>query len=162
MRVVAGPRKILRIEDHLAPDEPSYRSRGEAQVGRLLDRYGLPFQYEPPVQVYDRGRYRVWHPDFVLQGTAQSRGPPVAPFVIEYAGMPDRPEYMAGITHKSRVYAANGIDAMFIYPQALRGSQWPARLASRIRRRYAASLHSTYTFPARRSAAYRSGYKRFG
>jgi hypothetical protein len=30
-----------RLEDQLGPHEPPYKSRGEAQVGRLLDRYGI-------------------------------------------------------------------------------------------------------------------------
>ena len=45
-----------RLEDRLDPLEPPYKSRGEAQVGRLLDRYGIPFVYEQPTIVYDRGR----------------------------------------------------------------------------------------------------------
>ena len=31
------------LEALLASLEPPYRSRGEAQVGRQLDRYGIPF-----------------------------------------------------------------------------------------------------------------------
>ena len=50
------------LEERLAELEPPYRSRGEAQVGRLLDRYGIPFFYEHPLLVLDRGHYRVWHP----------------------------------------------------------------------------------------------------
>ena len=44
------------LEDYLAKLEPPYKSRGEAQVGRLLDRYGIPFFYEQPLIVYDRGK----------------------------------------------------------------------------------------------------------
>lgn len=51
-----------RLEDRLGSNEPPYKSRGEAQVGRLLDRYGLPFFYEQPTLIYDRGRHRIWHP----------------------------------------------------------------------------------------------------
>ena len=81
-----------RLEDRLGPNEPPYRSRGEAQVGRMLDRYGIPFFYENPLILHDRGRYRIWHPDFML--------PSYGNLVVEYAGMPDRPDYMAGIRHK--------------------------------------------------------------
>jgi len=56
------PDTTARLEDRLGPDEPPYRSRGEAQVGRLLDRYGLPFVYEQATIIYDRGRCRTWHP----------------------------------------------------------------------------------------------------
>ena len=48
-----------RLEDRLDPYEPPYRSRGEAQVGRLLDRQEIPFFYEQPTLIYDRGQHRV-------------------------------------------------------------------------------------------------------
>jgi len=80
------PRKAPRLEDRLGPLEPPYKSRGEAQVGRLLDRYGIPFFYEQPTLVLDRGRHRLWRPDFTL--------PDYNGLVVEYAGMPDVPDYM--------------------------------------------------------------------
>jgi hypothetical protein len=120
------PDKNARLEDQLGPGEPPYRSRGEAQVGRLLDRYGLPFVYEQATLVYDRGRCRTWHPDFSL--------PHYGGLVVEYAGMMDVPDYAAGIRHKRRAYARNGLRVLFIYPRDLSGPAWPARLAERIRR----------------------------
>jgi hypothetical protein len=108
----------------LAPHEPRYRSRGEAQVGRLLDRYKIPFFHEQPTLIYDRGRHRLWRPDFTLPGYNG--------LIIEYAGMPDVPDYMAGIRHKQRAYRANGIPALFVYPDHLRGPNWPEKLIERI------------------------------
>lgn len=112
------------LEDRLAPHEPPYRSRGETQVGRLLDRHGIPFVYEQPTVVRSRGEYRLWHPDFTL--------PDYDDLIVEYAGMPDVPEYASGIEHKRKTYAANGRRALFVYPQDLRGPDWPARLYRRI------------------------------
>ena len=112
------------LEARIAQLEPPYRSRGEAQVGRLLDRYGIPFFYECPTMVYDRGCYRVWHPDFQL--------PHHGGLIVEYAGMPDVPAYMQGIRHKERVYAANGLRALFLYPGGLRGPRWTEAVARRI------------------------------
>ena len=114
----------VRIEDRLAPDEPPYRSRGEAQVGRLLDRNGIPFQYEQPLLVYDRGQHRVWLPDFTL--------PTFDRLVVEYAGMTDRPRYAAGIRHKRRVYQVNEIPAIFVYPEDLHRRHWPSEVLERI------------------------------
>ena len=113
-----------RLEDRLGSFEPPYKSRGEAQVGRLLDRYGIPFFYELGTLVYDRGRYRTWHPDFTVMHYGG--------LVIEYAGMPDKPDYMDGIRHKERVYTDNAIPAVFVYPSDLQGPQWPAELLGRI------------------------------
>ena len=115
-----------RLEDRLGPREPPYRSRGEAQVGRLLDRYGVPFQHEQPTPIYDRGRQRTWHPDFVL--------PSHNGLILEYAGMMDIPDYAAGIRHKRRAYARNGMRVLFIYPRDLKGPAWPVRLYARIQR----------------------------
>lgn len=119
------PDRSARLEDQLGPDEPPYRSRGEAQVGRVLDRYGVPFFYEQATIVYDRDAYRVWHPDFTL--------PTYASLVLEYAGLLDRPDYAAGIRHKAVAYARNGIPALFVYPRDLLGPRWPERLCEQIR-----------------------------
>ncbi len=115
-----------RLENRLGPLEPPYRSRGEIQVGRLLDLYGIPFFYEQPTLIYDRGRHRLWRPDFTL--------PTYNGLVIEYAGMMDIPDYAVGIKHKKMAYEANGIPAVFVYPEDLRGSDWPRRLYERIER----------------------------
>lgn len=114
-----------RLEDRLGPHEPPYRSRGEAQVGRLLDRYGIPFFYEQPTLIYDRGCHRIWHPDFTL--------PTYDGLIIEYAGMMDRPDYAAGIRHKAATYARNGIPALFVYPMDLQERDWRERTIERIR-----------------------------
>lgn len=108
----------------LAQMEPPYKSRGEAQVGRFLDRYGIPFAYEQPLIVWDRGRHRVWLPDFTL--------PTYDGLILEYAGMPKIAEYMAGIRHKQKVYKAHEIPAVFVYPQDLEGHDWPCRLYDRL------------------------------
>ena len=123
----------VRLEDRLGPLEPPYRSRGEAQVGRLLDRYGIPFFYEKPLLLYDRGTRRVWHPDFTLTDAQRT--------VVEYAGMPDVPDYQAGIIHKQGAYAANGIPAVFIYPLDLRGPDWPGRVVQKIQGVYRPAWH---------------------
>lgn len=92
-------------------------------MGRLLDRYGIPFYYEQPRLVYDRGQYHVWRPDFTL--------PQYNDFVLEYAGMPDRLDYMMGVRFKEQVYTANGIPALFVYPKDLSGPNWPEELYAR-------------------------------
>ena len=112
------------LEGRLDPLEPPYRSRGEAQVGRLLDRYNIPFFYEQPTLIYDRGRHRIWRPDFTL--------PTYNGLIVEYAGMMDIPDYAAGIRHKQMAYEANGIPALFVYPEDLRARAWPEQLYERV------------------------------
>ena len=114
----------FRLEDRLGPNEPPYKSRGEAQVGRLLDRYGIPFCYEQPTIVYDRGRQRVWRPDFTL---STYNG-----LIVEYAGMMDVLDYAGGIRYKQRAYSANKMAAVFVYPLDLTGPAWSQRVHDRI------------------------------
>lgn len=128
-----------QLDDRLGPDEPPYRSRGEAQVGRLLDRYGISFFYEMPTVIYDRGRLRIWHPDFTL--------PTYGNLIVEYSGMPDRPTYMDGVRHKQKAYRASGMPALFLYPADLQGGSWPLQLAKRIE------------YAGIRSLSYRRGYR---
>ena len=116
------------LEERLARLESPYRSRGEAQVAGLFRRYGIPFLYESPLLVYDRGSYRIWHPDFRL--------PTYGGLIVEYAGMPDVPDYMDGIRHKTRVFRQHELPAVFIYPSELLGSRWQERLVARIEDTY--------------------------
>jgi len=74
--------------------------------------------------VYDRGRQRVWRPDFTL--------PAYNGLIVEYAGMMDVPDYADGIRHKQRAYSANKMPAVFVYPRHLQGRDWPAQLAQYI------------------------------
>lgn len=125
------------LEARLAAMEPPYRSKGEAQVGRLLDRYGIPFVYEKPTFVLDQGRRCLWHPDFTL--------PAYNNLIIEYAGMPDRPAYMADVRYKQRVYHENMLPAFFVYPQDLAGPSWPERLYGRIVHQGYVALQGRYS-----------------
>lgn len=109
------------LEDRL---EPPYRSRGEARLGGMLDRYGIPFFYEHPLLVVSRGRYRLWHPDFTL--------PHHGGLIVEYAGMMDRADYRDGIRYKQHVYKANGAAAIFLYPDDLCGPDWQQRIVDRL------------------------------
>ena len=117
-------------------------------MGRLLDRYGMPFFYEYPTPIHDRGRYRIWYPDFTL--------PTYGRLVIEYAGMPDVPDYAQGIQHKQRAYAANRIPVLFIYPLDLQGPAWPGRLVGRV---YQAMPGARSYAPRYRSAGRTLGYR---
>lgn len=46
--------------------------------------------------------------------------------------MMDVPDYARGIEHKRRVYAANEIPAVFVYPEDMAAPQWPERLYDQI------------------------------
>lgn len=104
--------------------EPNYRSAGEAQIGHLLDRYRVPFFYEQPTLIYDRGRYEVWHPAFTLPG---ANG-----MLIEYADTGAGREAGGDMQHQQEVYRENGIRALVVDPSDLNGESWAEKLYARV------------------------------
>jgi len=97
------------------------KSEGERQIERLLRRCGLVYRYEHPLAVVERGKTRLWYPDFFL---------PEYGIIIEYAGLNGK-EYEAGLRYKKAVYEEMGIPAVFLSPESFRG-YWPARLLEQI------------------------------
>ena len=104
------------------PSPRRFRSWGETQIGRLLDRHGIAYLYEHPLAIVDRGKTRIWYPDFQLCGYGM---------LIEYFGRPHDPSYAAGMVRKRTTYEANGLTALLITPDQFRGN-WPARVLGRI------------------------------
>ena len=104
------------------PGGYSYRSRGERMIGAFLEDAGLAFRYEPPLLVEDKGRVRIWHPDFFL---------PDYRTVIEYFGVKDRPEYQRMKNHKVRVYRENSIPAVYVTPDDFE-RHWQGDLLDRV------------------------------
>lgn len=102
--------------------KPSYKSWGEEQIARLLDRNGIAYQYEYPLEVIDRGRVRLNYPDFRL---------PEYGLVIEYFGFNGDKNYDERTRHKMEVYKQAGVDALFLTRDSLRGD-WPAKIMSQI------------------------------
>jgi len=99
-----------------------FRSWGETQIARMLDRYSIPYLYEHPLAVLDEGKTKIWYPDYQLCGYG---------VLIEYCGLPERPDYAAGMARKSAVYRENGLTALMITPDQLRGD-WPGRILGEI------------------------------
>jgi hypothetical protein len=89
-----------------------------------LGRHGIGCLYEAPVAVVDRGKIRVWYPDFRL---------PDYGILIEYEGRCGDPAYMAAAARKVQVYRDNGLAVVSVTPKDLTGD-WPNRLLDRIER----------------------------
>jgi hypothetical protein len=99
-----------------------YKSEWERQISRLLERYGISYRYEYPVAVEDRGKVRIWYPDFLL---------PEYGIVVECVGVNGDKDYSAQLGHKQRVYADLGIPVVFVRPEAFRG-YWPRKVMKTI------------------------------
>jgi len=99
-----------------------FKSWGEAQIDRCLQRHGVPHLYEHPLAVIDRGHTRIWYPDFQLPGYG---------VLIEYGGRCGDSDYENGWRHKAETYRANGYDAIMLRREDLRGA-WPRKLLGSI------------------------------
>ncbi len=121
------------LEDELSELDPPYRSRQEAQLGRMLDRYGIPFFYQQPLLIYDDGRHEIIRPAFTL--------PTYAGLIVEYA---DRSQ---DIHRRQQVYQTNGIAAVIARPEDLQGFEGPGNLLERIERA-AEQYESLMRYPA--------------
>ena len=98
-------------------------SNGEKQIARMLSRYGVRHVYEYPVAVRDRGKVRVWYPDFWL---------PEYAIAIEYVGGISNRDYAAGIEHKRDIYRDAGVACVFVGTDMSNG-YWPARIMRQMR-----------------------------
>jgi len=99
-----------------------YKSWGEEQIARLLDRNSINYQYEYPVAVVDRGKARLYYPDFRL---------PEYGLVIEYFGVNGDSGYEEQKRHKIEAYKKAGIDGLFLTRDSLRGD-WPDKIMGQI------------------------------
>jgi hypothetical protein len=100
----------------------SFKSWGEEQIARMLDRYSIPYRYEQPVAVIDNGKTKIWYPDFWLRDSG---------LIIEYFGVNGEKRYDEQTRHKLDVYRESGIDGLFLNRDSLRGD-WPGNILGRI------------------------------
>ena len=82
-----------------------FKSRGEEQIARLFDRNNIAYCYEHPTAVVDRGKTRIWYPDFYL---------PEYGMIIEYFGVNGNEAYDKQARHKMEVYSVNGLEGLFL------------------------------------------------
>jgi len=95
-----------------------YISKAEVQIARLLKKEGVAYNYEHPLAVVDRGRVRIWYPDFYL---------PEYAMIIEYFGVNGDSNYDERTKHKIEVYKKSGIEGLFLTEASLKGD-WPAKI----------------------------------
>lgn len=100
-----------------------YKSWGEEQIARLLDRNGICFQYEYPLALVDDGKTRIYYPDFRL--------PEYGGMIIEYLGMNGDHAYDQQSRHKVNLYHQAGIEAIMLKRESLKGD-WPSKIIGQI------------------------------
>ena len=109
-------------ETEPAPRPQPYQSHGEKQIASFLDWHKIPFLYEHPLAIIDRGKTRLWYPDFQL---------PTMGVLIEYGGRLSDPEYAQAWQRKKQVYLENRLSPVMFTASDLQGN-WPRELARRI------------------------------
>ena len=103
-------------------DAPVFKSWGEEQIARLLDRNRIRYQYEYPLAVIDNGKQRLYYPDFRL---------PEQGLILEYFGVNGKQAYDEQTRHKIEVYKEAGIEGLFLTRDSLRGN-WPDAILGQI------------------------------
>jgi hypothetical protein len=113
------------LEYYIGKLRPQYESAGQAEIGQMLDAYGIPFFYKQATLICDNGRRKVWRPDFTL--------PTYNNLVIEYN--PDN-NHTADTSSRSNVYRQNSIAALFLEQSDLAKPDWQQRLYDQLEKRY--------------------------
>ncbi len=126
------------LERYVGRLQPQYHTDRHAQIGQMLDNYGIPFFYRQPILICADGRRRIQRPDFTL--------PTYNNAVIEYDPDTDRNPTLAA---RDIIYRRNGIAALFLQPSDLAKRHWQERLYDR--------LEEMYRQPPWQSTTQRSG-----
>ena len=116
------------LDYYIGRPEPPYDSAGQAEIGHMLDRYGIPFFYKQPVLICQNGHRTIWRPDFIL--------PTYNSLVIEYDST-RHGAFDAASRHTRRdSYRLNGIAALFLEPSHLAQPDWQQRLYDQLEQSY--------------------------
>lgn len=123
---------IQDLSEPEAPDpfrrQPRYHHAGQEAIGRLLDRYGIPFFYRQPNLITHRGSREIWYPDFTL--------PTYHGLFIDYLPKDSRPAPDAQMAYRQAVYRTNGIEAVFLTEPDLVRPTWGKDLVDRLEQFY--------------------------
>lgn len=106
------------LEDELTELEPPYESDNEAGIGRLLDKYGIPFFYKQATIVYNKGKNEIWKPSFTL--------PQYGCAVIDY--VPQEKQ----AAERINIYNYNQIPATVLGPPDLDKPNWQESLYEKL------------------------------
>lgn len=107
---------------HSSCQNLNFKSWGEIQIARLLERNRIKYIYEQPTAVVDQGKTKIWYPDYTLKDYGM---------IIEYFGVNGKSDYDLQALHKMQVYRDNGIEGLFLTSECFKGD-WPSRIIRQI------------------------------
>jgi hypothetical protein len=111
------------LADLLTELDPPYETKDELKVGRMLDRYGVPFFYKQATIIYHEGKNEIWKPSFTLY----SYGGAVVDYVAGTGGNPREQ-----VLNRDRIYRYNQIPAVVLGPPDLDKANWDKDLYQRL------------------------------
>jgi hypothetical protein len=114
--------KDEELEGMLNELDPPYESIEELKIGRLLDKYGIPFFYRQATIVYDQGKNRIAKPSFTLLSYGGA--------VIDYVSAADKQQLL----QKEQLYRYNQIPAVVMGPPDLDKPNWDKELYQKLKR----------------------------
>ena len=100
----------------------SFKSKGEREIAGFLEKQQIAYQYEYPLAIVDRGKTKIWYPDFRL---------PEYGMIIEYFGVNGNSSYNDQVAHKIRAYKEAGIEGIFLVDSTMKG-EWQGMIIERI------------------------------
>ena len=100
------------IADLLDELDPPYNNLEELRIGRMLDRYGIPFFYQQPTLVYRGGKEKILEPSFNLFSYGGT--------IIDYLPQAKRERRL----EKAELYHYNFIPAVLLGPKDLEKANW--------------------------------------
>lgn len=112
--------------DNIVDPRNDYKSKAEIKVANILRRNYEQVEYEKPLFLTDRGRERIWYPDFTVCT------PYIDDLIVEYAGLMQYEEYAQGIRHKANTYSRNDLQAVFLYPEEVFGKDYEQKIIYKI------------------------------
>jgi hypothetical protein len=113
--------KDEKLDGMLTDLDPPYESKEELKIGRLLDRYGIPFLYKQPTIIYDQGRNDIWKPTFTLL--------PYGGAVIDYVNTAEQQ-----LLQREQLYRYNQIPVVVVGPPDLDKPNWDVDLYRKLQR----------------------------
>ncbi|MFC1761155.1 hypothetical protein ACFL6U_03645 [Planctomycetota bacterium] len=115
------------LADLLGELDPPYESLEEIRIGKVLDRYGVPFFYKQPSIIYNEGKNEIWKPSF----TMYSYGGAVVDYIASTGENPQ-----ARIFSKDRIYKYNQVPAVLLGPKDLEKPNWDIDLYEKLEQVY--------------------------
>jgi hypothetical protein len=115
------------LADLLTELDPPYETQDELRIGRMLDRYGIPFFYKQATIIYTEGRNELWKPSFTLYSYGGA--------VIDYVAGSDEGK-QAERLNKDRIYRYNQIPATVLGPPDLDKPKWDQDLYAKLEQLY--------------------------